>query len=149
VNGAGVQYLRERGVEVTVGLRRQDAVRQNAPFFSVMQRGRPHVIAKSAMSLDGRVAARAGERTAITGVEAYRWTQRLRAAIDAVAVGSGSALADEPVRAARAVWRSRPLTRVVSDRRVRRALTSRLLATLDSGPVVGVTTDAGAHSGAG
>lgn len=149
VNGGGVRYLRERGVEVTVGLRRVEAARQNAPFFSVMQRGRPYVIAKAAMSLDGCVAARRDVRTAVTGPDAYRWTQRLRGAIDAVAVGAGTALADDPLLTARELWRSRPLARVVFDRRVRLPLTSQLLATLDAGPVIVVTTDAGAASDAG
>ncbi len=142
VNGAGLRYLRERGVEVTIGVRRREAVRQNAPFFSVVQRGRPYVIAKAAMSLDGAVAARAGVRTAITGADAFRWTQRLRGAIDAVAVGAGTALADDPLLTARELWRSRPLTRVVFDRRLRTPPDARLLATLDEGPVAIVTTHA-------
>jgi diaminohydroxyphosphoribosylaminopyrimidine deaminase/5-amino-6-(5-phosphoribosylamino)uracil reductase len=148
VNGAGVAYLRERGVEVTVGIRRLEAARQNAPFFSVMQRGRPYVIAKAATSLDGAVAARRGARTAITGREAFVWTQRLRGTIDAVAVGAGTVLADDPVLTARELWRARPLTRVVFDRRLRTPLWSRLLATLDQGPVAVVTTHDSAASSA-
>jgi len=142
VNGAGLRYLRERGVAVTVGVREAEAARQNAPFFSVVTRGRPWVVAKAATSLDGMVAARDGQRTVITGIEAYRWTQRLRGAIDAVAVGSTTALVDDPQLTAREVWRSRPLTRVVFDRRLRTPVTARLFAERDAGPVV-VITDAG------
>lgn len=148
VDGRGVAYLRERGVAVTVGVRRHQARRQNAAFFSVMQRGRPWVVAKAAMSLDGRVAARTGARTAITGADAYRWTQRLRGEVDAVAVGAATVLVDDPLLTARDVWRPRPLMRVVFDRRLRMPPTARLLATIASGPVVVVTTEEGAASAA-
>lgn len=140
VSGAGIAYLRAHGIEVTVGVGRADAAAQNAPFFSVMSRGRPWVIAKVAMSLDGRVARATGERTEISGPHARRWTQRLRGRVDAVAVGAGTVLADDPLLTARDLYRPRPLTRVVFDRRLRTPPTARLLATIAEGPVVIVTT---------
>lgn len=140
VSGAGLSYLRAHDIDVTVGVGRAEALRQNAPFFSVMQRGRPWVVAKAALSLDGAVAAAPGQRTAITGPEAYRWTQRLRGRVDAVAVGATTVLVDDPQLTAREVVRHRPLMRVVFDRRLRTPATARLFSTLDAGPVVVLTT---------
>lgn len=146
VSGAGLAYLRERGVEVTLGVGRAEAVAQNAPFFSVMRRGRPWVLAKVAMSLDGGVAAAPGARTPITGPAAQRWTQRLRATVDAVGVGAETVLVDDPLLTAREVYRHRPLTRVVFDRRLRTRPTARLFETTGDGPVVLITTPARATS---
>src|SRR5262245_37781014 len=66
VRGRGLEYLRAQGVEVTVGVEREAAERLNRGFFSVMRRGRPFVTIKAAVSLDGKVAAARGSRTAIT-----------------------------------------------------------------------------------
>lgn len=135
VSGRGLLYLRERGVDVTIGVGRAEAARQNAPFFMVMTHGRPWVCAKVAMSLDGAVAEAPGVRTSISGQGANRWTQRRRAEIDAIAVGVGTVLADDPLLTTRDVYRDRPLVRVVFDRRLRTPPTARLFATLDHGPV--------------
>lgn len=139
VAGRGLSYLRERGVEVTVGVGRREARRQNAPFFSVVERGRPWVHLKVAMSLDGAVAAAAGARTPISGPEAARWTQRLRGAVDAIAVGAGTALVDDPLLTARVAYRSRPLVRIVLDRRLQLSATSQLARTARQAPVWVVT----------
>ncbi len=88
VAGRGFAYLRARGLAVTTGVGRREARRQNAPFFRAVELGRPWVHLKVAMSLDGGVAARAGERTTLSGPEATRWTQRLRGSVDAIAVGA-------------------------------------------------------------
>src|SRR6476620_7381858 len=56
VNGAGIAYLRAHGVEVVAGVMREEAQRQNRPFFTVMRRGRPFVTVKAAVSRDGRIA---------------------------------------------------------------------------------------------
>ena len=140
VAGAGFSYLRHHGIDVTVGVGRREAEAQNAPFFSVIVRGRPWVITKVAMSLDGRVARAPGERTAITGAEANRWTQRLRGRVDAIAVGADTLLVDDPQLTVRDVARRRPLTRVVFDRRLRTRPSARLFSTLEAGPVVLITT---------
>ena len=77
------------------------------------------VIAKAATSLDSRIAAAPGVRTQLTSAEANRRTQRLRASVDAIGVGSGTLLADDPVLTVRDCYRPRPLARVVFDRRLR------------------------------
>jgi diaminohydroxyphosphoribosylaminopyrimidine deaminase / 5-amino-6-(5-phosphoribosylamino)uracil reductase len=141
VNGRGLAYLRERGIATLVGVGREDAERQNEAFLTVMRRQRPLVIVKVALSLDGCIAAAPGARTALTGPAANRVIQRQRAEVDAIAVGSGTVLADDPMLTARGVYRARPLVRVVFDRRLRTPPSARLLSTLDSGPVIIMSTE--------
>ena len=136
VSGRGFAYLRAHGIAVTVGVGRRDARRQNAPFFRAVELGRPWVHLKVAMSLDGAVAAGPGERTTISGPEAARWTQRLRGRVDAIAIGAATARIDNPVLTVRDVYRHRPLLRVVFDRRASLSPSSRLVGSLDAGPVM-------------
>lgn len=140
VSGQGFQQLRAQGIQVEVGLLGDAAARLNRAFTIVQTQARPMVVVKAATSLDGRIAAAPGVRTAITSAQANRRTQRLRGAVDAVAVGSGTVLADDPLLTARDCYRLRPLARVVFDRRLRTPPTARLLSTLESGPVIIVTT---------
>lgn len=148
VSGRGFAYLRARGIDVTIGVGRRDARLQNAPFFRAIECHRPWVHLKIAMSLDGAVAARAGDRTTLSGPEAVRWTQRLRGAVDAIAVGATTAAVDDPLLTAREVYRHRPLVRVVFDRCLRLSPDARLVQTRDAGPVVVVTSADAAASGA-
>lgn len=136
VSGRGVGLLREAGVQVDVGLAEAEARRVNAGFFSAHERGRPLVVVKAAVSRDGRIAAAPGSATAISGAEALERVHALRAATDALAVGIGTILADDPRLTVRGVVRSRPYVRAVFDRRLRLPLTARVLSTLDEGPVV-------------
>jgi diaminohydroxyphosphoribosylaminopyrimidine deaminase / 5-amino-6-(5-phosphoribosylamino)uracil reductase len=140
VAGGGVRYLRERGLEVRVGVRAAEARRLNEVFETTMRRRRPFVTLKIAMSLDGRIAASRGARTPLTSAEANRHAQRVRAEVDAIGIGSETLLVDDPLLTAREVWRDRPLTRVVFDGRLRTPPTARLLQTLAAGPVFVVTT---------
>jgi diaminohydroxyphosphoribosylaminopyrimidine deaminase/5-amino-6-(5-phosphoribosylamino)uracil reductase len=146
VAGGGARRLREHGVRMHAGVGRDEAVRLNQPFFSAMRRQRPFVIAKIATSLDGRVAAGPGMRTHMTSAAADRRNQCLRAEVDAVGVGSGTVLVDDPLLTVRDVYRRRPLARVVFDRRLRTPTTARLFSTLSSGPVLIVTTAAMAEA---
>ena len=146
VAGRGLAHLRAHGVAVTVGVGESAARRQNRAFFRVVELGRPWVHLKVAMSLDGAVAAGAGQRTAISGPEAARWTQRLRGAVDAIAVGAVTARVDDPQLTARDVYRGRPLTRVVFDRRLQLSASSRLARTADEGPVLVLTSAAAAEA---
>ena len=142
VSGKGFAELRASGIEVEVGLLEEEAARLNRAFSIVQTEGRPMVIAKAATSLDSRIAAAPGVRTALTSREANRRTQRLRAAVDAVGIGSGTLLADDPVLTVRDCYRARPLTRVVFDRRLRTTPDARLFSTLSAGPVIILTTAA-------
>jgi diaminohydroxyphosphoribosylaminopyrimidine deaminase/5-amino-6-(5-phosphoribosylamino)uracil reductase len=141
VRGAGFHYLRERGIEVEVGVGREAALRLNAPFFTAVREQRPFVIAKIALSQDGRVAAQAGARTQLTSGPANRRVHLLRAEVDAIGVGVDTVLSDNPRLTVRGVFRQRPLTRVVFDRRLRTPPSARLFSTLDAGPVILLTAD--------
>lgn len=138
--GGGNALLRDRGVEVATGVLAAEARSLNEAFFSVTGRGRPYVTIKVAVSLDGRIAARTGARTSLTGAPANRLVHRDRAEVDAVAVGAGTILADDPLLTPRVAFRQRALTRVVYDTSLRVSPAARLFSTLDAGPVIIVTT---------
>jgi diaminohydroxyphosphoribosylaminopyrimidine deaminase/5-amino-6-(5-phosphoribosylamino)uracil reductase len=140
VAGRGFEELRAHGIHVDVGVLADEARRLNRAFTLVHTERRPMVIAKAAMSLDSRIAAAPGARTGLTSAEANRRTQRLRATVDAVGVGSGTVLADDPILTVRDCYRLRPLARVVFDRRLRTPATARLFSTLGAGPVIILTT---------
>lgn len=140
VAGRGIAHLREHGIEVTVGVRAGESAALNRPFCSVMRRHRPFVTAKVALSLDACVAAAGGRRTRITSAAADRRVHRERAEVDAIAVGSGTVLADDPLLTARGVYRKRPLVRVIFDGRLRTPPHARVLSTLDAGPVIIVSS---------
>lgn len=142
VNGQGIAWLRSRGVDVTVGIAARSAARQNVAFFTRVREGRPFVLAKAAVSLDGQIAARPGVRTPISGPMSHRAVQRTRAEVDAVGIGVGTLLVDDPLLTVRDLYRSRPLARVVFDRTLRTPPAARLMGTLDHGPVIVLTTEA-------
>ncbi len=140
VSGRGFAFLREHGVEVSVGRREGAARRLNQPFITLMREGRPFVIAKAAVSADGYIAAAPGRRTALTSDAANRHAHRVRAEVDAIGVGSATVLADDPELTARGAFRERPLARVIFDRRLRTPPTARVLSTVSAGPVIIITT---------
>jgi len=149
VCGGGIQALRAHGIDVVVGVEERAALRQNAPFFTWTREGRPFVIAKAAVSLDGAIAAAPGVRSAISGPAARRLVQRTRAEVDAIGVGSGTVLSDDPVLTARDVYRMRPLVRVVFDRRLRLPLQARLVRSVADGPVIVLASAAAVEARAG
>jgi diaminohydroxyphosphoribosylaminopyrimidine deaminase/5-amino-6-(5-phosphoribosylamino)uracil reductase len=129
VAGRGLRRLRGGGLEVRVGVLEAECRRQHRGFLCVLERGRPFVSLKLASSLDGRIATASGESRWISGPAARDQVHRLRAHSDAVAVGSGTALADDPRLTARRGGRvvHRPI-RVLFDSRLRVPPTARLLA---------------------
>ena len=94
--GAGVAALRQAGIEVTLGVCRAEAAELNAGFFKRIERGLPLVTLKVATSLDGKIATHGGESRWITGEGARAMAHLLRASHDAVMIGAGTALADDP-----------------------------------------------------
>jgi diaminohydroxyphosphoribosylaminopyrimidine deaminase/5-amino-6-(5-phosphoribosylamino)uracil reductase len=136
VSGRGLEHLRAHGVNVSVGVLSDAAMTLNRPFLTFIRRHRPFVTLKVALSLDGRVAARPDAPTRLTGPAADRAVHRHRAEVDALAIGSGTLLADDPRLTARGAFRSRPLVRVVFDGRLRTPPHARLLSTLAAGPVI-------------
>ena len=141
VSGRGIAYLRGRGLQVDVGVRRRRASRLNEAFITWVTEGRPFVTLKIAMSRDGKIAARPGLRTAITSDEANRVIHRARAEVDAIGVGSETVIVDDPRLTVRGHPRVRPLTRVVFDRRLRTPPDGRLVQTIGQGPVIVMTSE--------
>ena len=148
VRGRGFAFLRERGVAVEVGLAAERAVTLNQPFFTLMREGRPFVILKAATSIDGRIAEAPGRRTNLTSAAANRHAHRVRAEVDAIGVGSGTILSDDPELTARGAFRERPLARIIFDRRLRTPPGARVLSTPDAGPVIIVTSASAAATAA-
>jgi diaminohydroxyphosphoribosylaminopyrimidine deaminase/5-amino-6-(5-phosphoribosylamino)uracil reductase len=140
VAGAGVDRLRDAGIEVEVGLEVERALRLNLHYLTARVRQRPAVTLKWAMSLDGHIATASGESQWISSPAGRRWALRLREGHDAVLVGSGTALADDPRLNRRLDLAAGPILRVVLDRRLRLAPQARMLA--EPGPVL-VYTEAG------
>jgi diaminohydroxyphosphoribosylaminopyrimidine deaminase/5-amino-6-(5-phosphoribosylamino)uracil reductase len=140
VQGRGFEALRASGIDVQVGVEHEAALRLNQPYLSAVRTGRPFVTLKAATSLDGRMAAAPGRRTQLTSLPSIRHAHGVRAQVDAVAVGSGTVLVDDPLLTVREVYRERPLTRVVFDRRLRVPPTARLFSTLSAGPVIVLTS---------
>jgi diaminohydroxyphosphoribosylaminopyrimidine deaminase/5-amino-6-(5-phosphoribosylamino)uracil reductase len=116
VRGKGFAQLRAAGVQVEVGVGAAAAEAQNAAFLLHRRQGRPRVTLKAAASLDGKVAAPDGTSQWITGEAARADAHRLRAEADAVAVGAGTALADDPRLTVRLPgWSGRQPLRVLLD----------------------------------
>jgi diaminohydroxyphosphoribosylaminopyrimidine deaminase/5-amino-6-(5-phosphoribosylamino)uracil reductase len=127
--GGGAQELAESGLDVVGGVLTEAAARVNEAWLHAVRRGRPFVVWKSATTLDGRVAAADGSSRWITGPEARADVHRLRARLDAVLVGSGTALIDDPqltVRDDEGRIAGRQPLRVVLDRRGRVPVTARV-----------------------
>jgi len=128
VPGGGAAALSRAGVEVTLGCREDEALALNRIFITAARRGRPHVTLKWAATLDGATAdVRFGSRW-ITGSEARLEAHRMRSRADAVVVGIGTVLADDPGLDVRLVgpWPREPF-RVVVDSRARLPVTARLI----------------------
>jgi diaminohydroxyphosphoribosylaminopyrimidine deaminase/5-amino-6-(5-phosphoribosylamino)uracil reductase len=142
VSGRGFAFLRDHGVRVDVGVGGAAARALNQPFFTLMRERRPFVILKAAVSLDGCIAATPGRRTALTSAPANRHAHRVRGEVDAIGVGVGTVLADDPLLTARGTYRERPLIRVLFDRQLRTPPAARVLSTPDAGPVIIMTTEA-------
>ena len=96
VAGQGIKKLEQAGIEVTVGILAEQAANLNQGFLKRMTTGRPYIRCKLAMSLDGRTAMASGESQWITGADARRDVQALRARSNAIMTGAGTVLADDP-----------------------------------------------------
>lgn len=147
VSGAGLHRLREAGIAVEMDHSAQiEATRINEPFVHYMRTRRPLVTLKSAVTLDGKIAAPEDNEGWITSESARRHVQSLRHWSDVMITGIGTVLADDCLLTDRTnVARSRPLMRVVLDSQLRLPLTSRMVVTAASDVMVATTTAASAE----
>ena len=141
VTGGGAEFLAARGVEVHEGLLAAEARRLNEAWLHYVNTGRPWVMAKAACSLDGKIATVGGESQWLTGEAARALGHRLRHRVDAIVVGIGTVLADDPqLTTRRPRGQGKDPIRVVLDSRLRLPLTSRLLHLDSQAPTWVATT---------
>ena len=135
IAGRGIARLEGAGIAVTLDVCREQGAELNAGFFMRIREGRPLVTWKTATTLDGKIATKSGESQWITGEAARARAHLLRASHDAVAIGIGTALADDPELTCRlpGLEPASPV-RVLIDGRLRLPLTSRLVATAEAVP---------------
>jgi diaminohydroxyphosphoribosylaminopyrimidine deaminase/5-amino-6-(5-phosphoribosylamino)uracil reductase len=151
VAGQGHERLRRAGIAVEVGLGADQARRDHAGHIRRMRDGRPHVVLKLAVSADGKAAAAGRRPVAITGEEVRARVHLLRAQCDAVMIGIGTALADDPLLTCRLPgMESMSPIRIVLDSALRLPATSRLAQTAQDVPVwvIGGSSAPGAAEGA-
>jgi diaminohydroxyphosphoribosylaminopyrimidine deaminase/5-amino-6-(5-phosphoribosylamino)uracil reductase len=132
----GIEELREAGVEVEVGVMAEEARELNRPFAKYITTGFPFVTLKCAMTLDGKISGKNGARMQITGREAVEYAHKLRDENDAVLVGIGTILSDNPKLTCR-IPGGRDPTRVVLDSALKIPLDANVLA--DSNVVIATT----------
>jgi len=140
VAGRGIALLQAAGVEVRVGVLEADCRHLIAPFAKHITTGRPFVVLKSAMTLDGRTATVTGDSRWISGSESRAWVHRLRDRMDAVMVGIGTVLRDDPLLTTRLPEGGRDAARIVVDSRLRIPGSAAVLGLESSAPTIIATT---------
>jgi diaminohydroxyphosphoribosylaminopyrimidine deaminase / 5-amino-6-(5-phosphoribosylamino)uracil reductase len=140
VAGKGMALLQAAGIDVQLGPLQSQSQALLAPFFRLMLQQRPWIHAKWAMTLDGKLASRTGHSQWISNAESRARVHQLRGRVDAIAVGLGTVLADDPQLTARPPG-PRIATRVVFDSDGRIPLTSQLVQTAHAVPTMLCTTD--------
>lgn len=118
VSGGGIKMLRDAGIEVEVGLLEADSREINRPFIKWIQTRRPYVVLKSALTLDGKSATASGDSKWVTSDRSRREVHRLRGRLDAIMVGVGTVIKDDPLLTCRVPGGKDPL-RVIVDSTLR------------------------------
>ena len=144
VNGRGLKQLRGAGIAVEGPVLADEATALNRPFFKAMREGLPFVTLKLAATLDGQAATRSGDSRWISSEASRREVHRLRAQVDAVLIGAGTARADDPQLTARSPKGRDPI-RVVLDPRATLSPRARLLRQRSAAPTIVVTSASGAR----
>jgi diaminohydroxyphosphoribosylaminopyrimidine deaminase/5-amino-6-(5-phosphoribosylamino)uracil reductase len=139
VAGQGAERLRQAGITVDIGIKEKEARQLNAPYLKLLRTGRPYVHAKWAMTLDGKIATRTGDSRWITSDVARHRVHDLRGRMDAIIVGIGTVLADDPRLTVRPPGPRVP-TRIILDSGGRLPKNCNLLKTLLEAPLLVVTT---------
>ncbi|RLB43878.1 MAG: bifunctional diaminohydroxyphosphoribosylaminopyrimidine deaminase/5-amino-6-(5-phosphoribosylamino)uracil reductase RibD [Deltaproteobacteria bacterium] len=137
VKGGGCKYLSAQGIEVKVGILEEECRRINESYIKYVQTGRPFVLLKCALTLDGWMATRTGHSKWITGSASRGFVHRLRQGADAVMVGVGTVIKDNPLLTARnGIKQSRQPLRVILDSNLRSPINARIFKTTNEGPVM-------------
>ena len=139
VAGQGIAALKEAGIEVVAGVMQDQAKRLIAPFAKLITTGRPWVIAKWAMTLDGKIASYSGSSQWISGEQSRQFVHQLRGQVDGILVGRRTAELDDPLLTARPAG-PRTATRIVLASRATLSTDSRLFQSLDEAPLLIATT---------
>ncbi|WP_110928621.1 bifunctional diaminohydroxyphosphoribosylaminopyrimidine deaminase/5-amino-6-(5-phosphoribosylamino)uracil reductase RibD [Bacillus massiliglaciei] len=133
VAGRGIELIRNAGIEVEVGILEEEAKKLNERFIHNMQTGSPFIISKYAMTADGKIAAHNGQSKWVTGKEARHSVHRLRNEVDAILVGIGTVLADNPSLTTRLPeGNGKHPIRVIMDRRLRMPLHAAVMDASDA-----------------
>src|SRR5262245_33043146 len=135
VAGKGIERLRAAKIDVEVGLLEPEDRQLTGPFRKLVETGRPYVLAKWAMTLDGRIASHTGASKWISNAASRAVVHQLRGRMDAIVVGIGTALADDPLLTARPAG-PRVATRIVFDSRARLPVDSQLVRTVHQAPLL-------------
>lgn len=138
VNGKGIRDLENAGIEVKTGIREKEVRRLMAPFIQVQEKGLPYILAKWAMTLDGKIASRTGHSQWISNEQSRERVHQLRGRMDAILVGIDTALKDDPLLTARPEGK-RTATRIVIDKEGILPLDSNLVKSIDQAPLLLVT----------
>jgi diaminohydroxyphosphoribosylaminopyrimidine deaminase/5-amino-6-(5-phosphoribosylamino)uracil reductase len=146
VAGRGVETMQKAGIITTVGIMEKEANRLNEVFNKFITTAKPFVVLKCAMSLDGKIATRTGHSQWITGSEARQFGHKLRDQYDAIMVGIGTVLADNPLLTTRLQHSQgkNPL-RIILDSNARIPLESKVLVDQSATTLIAVTEQASAH----
>ncbi len=146
VLGKGIETLRHAGIKVDVGVSQDRVRRQLAPYLKLTERGLPWIIAKWAMTLDGKIATHTQDSQWISGQQSRKIVHDLRGRVDGILIGINTALADDPLLTARPTG-PRTATRIVLDSAARLRLDCQLVRSVDQAPtliVVGPLANAAA-----
>lgn len=142
VNGKGFRALKRAGIRVDVGLMEKEALRLNEGFFKHITTKKPFVILKAAMSLDGKIATGTGQSKWISGELSREYVQELRRGVDAVIVGIGTVLKDDPRLTYRHKNIGKSPMRIILDSRARTPVSAKALKDRSSSTVIAVSAAA-------
>ncbi len=144
VAGRGIQLLREKAIEVDVGQLEDQVKELNAPYLKLLATGMPWLVTKWAMTLDGAIATHAQDSKWISNERSREAVHQLRSGMDAVIVGIGTAIADDPLLTTRlrsGLSPARVASRVVLDRNCRLLVGSQLVQSVKAAPVIVATSE--------
>ena len=136
VAGRGIEMLRQAGVEVEIGVLESSARNLNAPFIKYVTEHQPWLIAKWAMTLDGKIATSTGDSKWISNEQSRAIVHQIRARVDGIITGSGTVLADDPMLNARTEKVSRVAKRIVIDSKAKLPIDSKLVRSAKEIPVI-------------